>query len=387
MRRARALNGALVLAALLTVQLAGCGSNLAWGSRPTPTPIPIPLSGAQTNGTQRSYQAQRGPIVEYVTFAGKASLGVVEELFFARSGRLANVSVHDGDFIQAGTLIAEQEIAVLELERQTAQLALDIAKEQLADAQTSLTYDQRNAQLALEIAQLRLNEVAADDNAVAQRQVQQAEIALERIGEEISPILALNLQRAELTLAHAQRALEEAQILAPIDGEIRFIKLRDDGRAVSVSAYEPVAQLVDPNSLLIELNLTRAQLEPLREGLPVEILMPGGTESALPGTISVLPRPFGGGSGPLTKVSIGESANMLRLLEGSTVDVRIQLAEKSNALLIPVEALFGFSGQYYVRIQEGAVQRPVDVEIGIQNETHVEILAGLSEGQVVLGRE
>jgi membrane fusion protein, macrolide-specific efflux system len=37
-----------------------------------------------------------------------------------------------------------------------------------------------------------------------------------------------------------------------------------------------------------------------------------------------------------------------------------------------------------VVVQDGAVQRRVDVKVGLQSDDRVEIVAGLSEGQVVV---
>lgn len=374
----------------IAVSLSGCGgmvSSFSLGSRPTPTPIAIPQFAGSGQPATQDFVVSRGPITNYAKYSGKVEPAVQESLFFQQSGRLGQVLVEDGTHVEAGDLMAQLDTEMVELDLESAQLTLESAKQQLAEAEEGLQYDRQNAELALEIVKLRQSEASDDQKPILERQVHQAEIALQRLPTTVSPILNMNVQRAQLALTRIQATMDDARIIAPISGEVRFVQSMVPDRQVAVSAYEPVFQIVDLSTIQVELNLTRAQLEPLREGMDVTVILPGQNEDLHRGVITTLPRPFGAGDGPLVLVALPQQDAGLRFFEGSTVDVQIELARKEDALLLPVEALYGFNGQYFVRVLDGTAQRAVDVEVGIMNEQFAEILTGIEAGTVVMGRQ
>jgi macrolide-specific efflux system membrane fusion protein len=69
---------------------------------------------------------------------------------------------------------------------------------------------------------------------------------------------------------------------------------------------------------------------------------------------------------------------------GSSANVSIVLVEHKNAVLIPKSGLRSYLGRTFVRVLEGKALREVDVEVGIQSSTEVEILRGLKEGQTIV---
>jgi hypothetical protein len=60
--------------------------------------------------------------------------------------------------------------------------------------------------------------------------------------------------------------------------------------------------------------------------------------------------------------------------------------ERAQAVLwLPPQAIRNFSGRLFAVVQDGDVQRRVDVRIGVEAADRVEILEGIEEGQVVVG--
>jgi multidrug efflux pump subunit AcrA (membrane-fusion protein) len=57
---------------------------------------------------------------------------------------------------------------------------------------------------------------------------------------------------------------------------------------------------------------------------------------------------------------------------------------KQDVLWLPPQAVRKFEGREFVVVQDGEVQRRVDVKIGVESTDRVEIEEGLSEGQVVI---
>jgi HlyD family secretion protein len=154
-----------------------------------------------------------------------------------------------------------------------------------------------------------------------------------------------------------------------------------------VQAYGAVARLVEPNSFQIELNLPRAQLEPLQEGMAVQVSSAALPGMRLPGVIRALPRPFGTSQGSLTEVALVNPADRSRLNEGSTVAVTIALRSQQNALVVPRIALRQENQSYYVLVKNGDTVDRTTVAVGLLGNDQVEIVGGLTEGQQVVVSE
>lgn len=375
---------------ITTLLISGCGSFVQ--RAPTPTPF-IPSTAAVNQ--VKTYEVDRGKLSAFETFTGRVALAVKQDIFFRRSGRVAVVHVEDGTTVEEGVLIAELDTEGLEIDLRIAEIAVEVADLRLAEAEELVAMNLRNAMIDMEIAQLRLDDARAAQGqgntsqvAILERALEKSEIALAQTRSEIDPVLQLNLDRAKLNLERIRTGILESRVSAPFSGEVRFINLSNEATQTSITAYEPVARVIDPNSLTIELNLTRDQLSNIQEGMPVVVSALGRMgETTLTGRIVTLPKPFGSGTGPLSFVELDQDAAAVGLVEGSSVEIRVELAQKADTLIIPTEALFGFSGQYYVRVQDGSQQKSVDVKIGIQNESFAEVLSGLTAGQIVVGRE
>ncbi|MFN8488757.1 MAG: HlyD family efflux transporter periplasmic adaptor subunit [Caldilineaceae bacterium] len=374
-------------------------SSCRLGRRATPTPIAINLPG-KLNGTpvaptQTTYTVQAGEVEQSETYTGRVVPAHQEDLFFRRSGRVAQVYGKDGDKVQAGDIIATLDDDTLQLDLESAQLGMEIAQKNLDRAKTALTYDRRQAELNVAIAKLRvpvlastavtLNKTYTDTTAaVAQNQLELAQLALESLDTQVNPVLELNLKQAEIQVKKVKQQILFGQLKAPFSGEIRFINLPKADEQVAATAYAVVARVVDTATFQIELNLPRIQLEPLREGMPVKINAVSLNGVTLNGEITALPRPFGTSSGSLVEVALAKPADNAKLSEGITVAVNVALQSRKNALVIPRSALREKNQVYSVILQEGDQQREVTIAVGIIGNDQVEVLAGLEAGQVIV---
>jgi hypothetical protein len=70
---------------------------------------------------------------------------------------------------------------------------------------------------------------------------------------------------------------------------------------------------------------------------------------------------------------------------GDKVTVTVQLASKQSILWLPPDAIRKAGGRTFVIINSETGPKRVDIEIGLQTRDMVEIVAGLTEGQVVVG--
>jgi multidrug efflux pump subunit AcrA (membrane-fusion protein) len=106
------------------------------------------------------------------------------------------------------------------------------------------------------------------------------------------------------------------------------------------------------------------------------------------GAIQSLPYPYGSAdaqqTGSSVLVALDPPPVELGYKVGDMVNLTIVLQKKVDTLWLPSQAVREFEGRYFVIVQEGEVQRRVDVKVGIIEVNRIEILEGLTEGQVVV---
>ncbi|MBQ6631191.1 MAG: efflux RND transporter periplasmic adaptor subunit, partial [Romboutsia sp.] len=64
--------------------------------------------------------------------------------------------------------------------------------------------------------------------------------------------------------------------------------------------------------------------------------------------------------------------------------MNIVIKESNNALLVPIQAVKSKGGKYTVSVKSGDETKDVEVEVGLQNSSSVEILSGLKQGDIVV---
>ncbi len=196
--------------------------------------------------------------------------------------------------VKQGDVIAEYEIDALERELNAAELELERAQVTLDEAVRDLALDQREAQTQLERAQILLEgadrnpDMARSQVEAYQKDVELAQIAVERLSTGISPLLQNDLTRAEYSVEKLQEEIAEAQIIAPFDGILLSLSL-SPGQAVT--GYQPVASVADASTLEISADLLSNQLELLAEQMPVTFVFSSRPGETLHGVIRRLPYP------------------------------------------------------------------------------------------------
>lgn len=382
---------------LLILAVSGCAllptgrSAQVSSEEPTPTPIPTPAVPLKPTYTVRS-----GEIVKELIFSGRIAPVVEEELFFRANGRVRAIYARRGDIVEQGTVIADLEIDDLEREVESARLNLERAQSRLEQAERTLDFDRRTAQINLEMANLRLVSLITQEPegslnlALQRKQVELAQITVSRLEEGVDPLLVNDVARAQLSLDKLLKALEDAQVIAPFTGELLSVSLTV-GRAAE--AFKPVAVIADNTELEIKADLVSDQMNELQEGLTVNVVLPSRPGAALTGVVRKLPYPYGSGGGTTvddldksTRIALDQTQEEAGFKMGDLVRVQAELERKDDVLWLPPQALRIFDGRRFAVVQDGDVQRRVDVTVGIQTADRVEIEEGLEEGQIVVGQ-
>ncbi|HZG84209.1 efflux RND transporter periplasmic adaptor subunit [Paenibacillus sp.] len=338
-RRLAAALGVCLLSASLAGSLAGC-SLLPEEPRREALPDVRPLR----MDPKPVYTVKRGTLAVKATASGTLIAEKKEPLFFAEEGRrIAKLYVREGDAVRAGQPIAELDVADLLTQRLRKEL------EQL-EAEEKLT--------------LLLREASADSEAV-----EKARLQLE----------LLRLERAQL-----ESRLSGAKLHAPFDGVIASL---DAEVGDAPAAFAPIGEIADPSRLVAAAALGAADRDLLAPGMKAEVRI--NRYGAVEATIRRLPDPREAvdPADPASGKVILELENPPEgLVEGMPLTVSAVKEERVDALLIPTAALREQNERRYVlaRHEDGSVGE-VTVEVGLVTTTEAEIVAGLEEGQQVIG--
>ena len=218
-----------------------------------------------------------------------------------------------------------------------------------------------------------------------------AQLEVEALVTDIDPELQAAVDAAALRVAELENILAQATLFAPFTGEITALNL-DTGRVVN--AGESVGAIADPDQIEVTATLRDDLLAELAEGFAVQITPANNPGQVLAGIIRRLPYPYG--SGGETAVTDGDQAvriqfeamsEALTLYEsGDRVSLMVVVTQHPAVLWLPPAAIRDFNGRKFVVVQEGEVQQRVDVTLGIAGSGRVEILTGVTEGQIIVGQ-
>jgi HlyD family secretion protein len=304
---------------------------------------------------------------------------------------------------EAGVLVPNR---LTEKQKEEFRVKLVQAERALRDAERNLEQAQRardrafddevvrvrEAEKKVEEAQRAIDTLLRGRNKViedAQRALEQAQIALEEARSETLNSAIRAVENAERALEKARRRVDDGRVIAPQDGTVLAVAIEP---GATITAFEPVIEIADPSNLEFAANLSPQQMRLLSEGQSVEIRLLSRPDLAIPGVIRRMPAPYGsGGSGAVqdrdvtTRFQVVDSRGQQFEAGVTVARVSIVLERKENALWLPPEAIRSFEGRRFVIVREGERERRVTVRVGIETEERVEILEGLSEGDIVVG--
>jgi len=390
------LRRAHCLTLLCLLALAACAGGAArYPTADEPTPIATAPAAAK-----ETYTVGRGDLTARITLAGRVSPIVEESLSFAIDGQIGELRVEQFTFVSAGDVLATLDTAQLDAALLAAQAEHDIAAARLAARTAEVGRARRRAELQRDMAQLDYDfavaQAGAAPSAAEQHAIDRLRLALElaqidveELDQAVDPALQADVDATALRLEQAQVALAAAQIVAPFDGVVLTI---EKGAGRGVAAGETVLVLADLNELQASAGARDSELEQLAEDLPATVTAADGRGPALPGVVAHLPYPYGSGGAEASvegdktiHVAFDDQEAARAAFElGDRIAIDIVTATRQGALWLPASAVREFSGRRFVVVEGDGVQQRVDVVLGIAGDGRVEIVEGLSEGQIVV---
>ncbi len=200
-----------------------------------------------------------------------------------------------------------------------------------------------------------------------------------------------SLEDAETDLENQQDSLSDYEITAPISGQVivKNVKAGDTLNSNSNNS-STLATIYDMSALTFEMSVDELDVLSVKAGQTVEVTadaIEGQTFTGKVTNVSLVSSYSNGVTQYPVTVQLDETGD---LLPGMNVTAKIILEEAEDALAIPAQALMRGNTVYVqdnsVKESDGRVPagfRSVEVETGLISEDYVEILSGLSEGDVV----
>jgi len=274
-------------------------------------------------------------------------------------GRIARVSVVEGDRVAAGQELAELDSTLLrEQERQT--------EAAVAQAQASLN----NARIAEQREEGLLGRGIS-----SRKEVEDARTA--------AAVAEATLKQAQAALATAKAQLERAIVRAPFAGTVvrRFVNA---GEQVDGTAAQPVVEVADVNPLELLGTVPATRLGEIRTGEKFQVETNAASGSRFTAVVvSVLPAVDPATNNGTVRIRIENPSAALKL--GEFLSVELPLRQRGPRLVLPRAAVYpDENGAPHVYKVNGDSTEFVPVEIGIQTRDAVEVLSGVNEGDTVV---
>ncbi|MEM9816564.1 MAG: TolC family protein [Cyanobacteria bacterium P01_D01_bin.6] len=357
-------------------------------------------------------------------------------LNFQASGDITYVAKIDGVELREGDVVGQgQLLATIDARRQqssivSAEANIEVSETQLNQSEASLAQAQANLEqaesdLALAETELQRFERLFQQGAVSestrdtyQNQADQAEAALETAQQNVrSANEGVRSSEASVRASVAHLAedvvdLEDTQLVSPIDGVIAYINIREGeywstqylntSDTQSLLETAPIV-VVDPQSFEVELELQADQAADIQSGQQAYVVLEEAVSAAqAAGTssqglldvarqqgsggrvFSVSPSQTPGSRG--TEITLRGLEQVRNLKVGGRVYVWIEVASKTDAVLLPLGAVVTRDQQPYVFVvnEADATVQQRRVTLGIQGLSEVEILAGVEPDEQVV---
>jgi HlyD family secretion protein len=218
------------------------------------------------------------------------------------------------------------------------------------------------------------------------KDVELGQLHVETLARGADPLLAQEVEKARIDLQRIQGQIDDARLVAPFDGRILSLAVREGNL---VSAFDTALVLGDPGALEVTADLSGDQLTQMSVGQPATIRLLNRPDQDYSGHVRRLPYPYGGGAGSesddetFTRIALDDPNVTLEI--GELATVVIFLEQRDDVLWLPPAAVRSFQGRDFIVVQDGDLQRRVDVQLGLESEDRVELLEGAELGQVVVG--
>ena len=200
---------------------------------------------------------------------------------------------------------------------------------------------------------------------------------------------SLQLQQAELALKNAKEDLMKTEILAPFDGTVVDVGVKQNDQLSSFDyASVTAVHLVDTSTVKMEGVVDEIDIYQVKLGQEAVITVDALPDEEFSGKVTFI-SPFGTEETGVVEfaVTISLEPAEVDLRGGLTATADIVVVKHQNVLLIPNRAVKGLVGDYWVEVVIDEATEEVEkrqVVLGAESGQFSEVISGLEEGEKVV---
>ncbi|MCD7992676.1 MAG: efflux RND transporter periplasmic adaptor subunit [Clostridia bacterium] len=305
----------------------------------------MPLGQETSVTVVKAEHPSSGDIILTTGLTGTVEPSDVVHIYAKAAGDVTAVYVKAGDMVTQGQVLFEIDTEQVE----TAKNSMDAASVSLSEAQSNL----RRMQILYSGGDLSEQEYEQYVNGVksAQLQYESAKLAYER-------------------------QVQYSTVTVPINGKIESFDVEVYDR---VSQSQDLCVIAGEGENIVSFYVTQRMMQNANVGDQLEIQKNGTTYKA---NISEINSMVDTDTG-LFKVK-AQIENTQEIAPGSTVKLNLVTERALDTMVVPIDAIYYSGGNAYVYLYQDGAASMAQVEVGLEDEEHAQILSGLTADDMVV---
>ena len=353
-------------------------------------------------------------IAETVTASGKIYPVNEVKISAEISGEIVDLPVYEGMMVKAGQLLVRINPDLYESQVEQAEAAVNNAKANLATARSRKLQSEVNMENAT-IAFERSKKLFAD-KVISQAEYEQAELAYKtakaeiEIAKESVTGMEYTVKSAEATLRQMRDNYKRTAIYSPIPGTVFGLSKKAGEKVLGTiqMSGDVLMSIANLNDMEVQVDVSENDVLRIDLGDTAEIEVDAYLDRKFKGIVTQIAN--SAGSGGLIQVATEQATNFkvkIRILPESYADLNadgkfpfypgmsatadIRTNTEKDVLTVPIQAVTtredtSKAGETSIMVwtisNDSAVMRMVTT--GIQDDSYIQILDGLKEGDVVI---
>lgn len=346
----------------------------------------------------------QGKFDDYITINGNVAPIATIYMDAYEGGRVEEKLIEEGAMVKKGDIIlkldninlyeqilqSESGLALKQNDLRSTKLTFDSrqveGKKSLATASTELqklkrNFEQNEALFKEELISKEEYQLSKENYELSQKQYEIVKVQTENddeLRETSLPVLEADLNRMQKTLGMVYQRLDHLNVRAPADGQLGFL---DAEIGQSISQGQRIGQINVLTDYKIEASIDEHYIDRVVRDLTA-VLDRNGEEYPLR-LRKVYPE-VRNGKFKVDLVFTDKKPETIRT--GQSYNIKLQLGESSEALLLPKGSFFQSTGGQWIFVVNAngdeAIRR--NIRIGKQNSRYYEVLEGLQAGEKVI---
>ncbi|MFX0556413.1 efflux RND transporter periplasmic adaptor subunit [Maribacter sp. CXY002] len=349
-------------------------------------------------------EVSQGKFDDYITINGNVAPITTIYMDAYEGGRVTEKLIEEGATVKKGDIIlklenmnlyeqilaSESNLALKQNDLRSTKLTFDSrqveGRRSLATASTDLqrlkrNYEQNKALYDDELISKEAYLLSKENFELSQKQYDIVKLQTEQDDELRKTSLTgldADLARMQKTLGMVYQRLDHLNVRAPADGQLGFL---DAEIGQNISQGQRIGQINVLTDFKIEAAIDEHYIDRVQRDL-VAVLERNRTDYPLR-LRKVYPE-VRNGRFRVDLVFTGDRPETIRA--GQSYNIKLQLGESSNALLLPKGSFFQSTGGQWIFVVgpngDEALKRPI--RVGKQNSRYYEVLEGLDSGEQVI---